>query len=684
MSSPGRRRTRVTSGAARRCAAGGGPAGRAWCRSPRPACCRWCRASSATSPACPTSALEQRRRPDLVLRRAALRPRLHGRLHRRLALVVRPWSPRCVEHRDLLTRVGGAVVIVLGLVFIGVGSGIELQRIAVRAGSRPPGWPAPPARRGLRARLGAVHGPDAGARSSRSPRRSAPTSRRPSRGRHPRRGLLAGARRPVPAHRRRVRAVGRVSALAAPPPARDPAVGGVLLLVVGVLMVTGVWDRPRSRGVQTHARRRLHDGAVMATQTPPRTADHPAARSAPSGWAALGLAVSSPACARRCSCCCCWRSPRCRGRSSRSAASTPRKVADYIAQQPDHRAVARPARVLRGLRLGLVLGDLPAARSSPSSAASSRAAGCTGMPCARSPPRAPARPRRLDQHVESRMPATSPPTRCSRPRKCCGAGDFGSRVTTTVGQRRERLPAGDRQPGLPPGSVVVIVGVAVGHLFGLAGRRHRADGRDVLVDAVGATTRSCPGRWVDPEKLPPFTIDAEGSMRTFEEHRAAASSARPASFTATSRRRSEPGGAADAVRRSRSNHPLTIDGADVFLLGNGYAPVMTVRDATGDGALPAGHAVPRPGQQLHVGGGDQGAGRRGRRQLGLQRVLPPDRRADRQRSGPTSIFPDARNPALALTVCEGDLFPGGRPAVGLHLDTTNADPADQGRRARRC
>jgi cytochrome c biogenesis protein len=37
--------------------------------------------------------------------------------------------------------------------------------------------------------------------------------------------------------------------------------------------------------------------------------------------------------------------------------------------------------------------------------------------------------------------------------------------------------------------------------------------------------------------------------------------------------------------------------------------------------------------------------------------------------GPISVFPDAKKPALALTVYEGELFPGGRPQSVYLLDT---------------
>ena len=40
-----------------------------------------------------------------------------------------------------------------------------------------------------------------------------------------------------------------------------------------------------------------------------------------------------------------------------------------------------------------------------------------------------------------------------------------------------------------------------------------------------------------------------------------------------------------------------------------------------------------------------------------------------EEGGPQSIFPDARQPALALTVYEGELFPDGRPQSVFRLDT---------------
>ena len=50
------------------------------------------------------------------------------------------------------------------------------------------------------------------------------------------------------------------------------------------------------------------------------------------------------------------------------------------------------------------------------------------------------------------------------------------------------------------------------------------------------------------------------------------------------------------------NHPLKVDGVKVFLLGNGYAPVFTVRDKAGEvvsrGPVPF---LPRDGNNTSTG-----------------------------------------------------------------------------------
>jgi cytochrome c biogenesis protein len=114
------------------------------------------------------------------------------------------------------------------------------------------------------------------------------------------------------------------------------------------------------------------------------------------------------------------------------------------------------------------------------------------------------------------------------------------------------------------------------------------------------------------------------------------------------------------------NHPLMIDGSKVFLLGNGYAPVITVRDKSGqvvysdatpflpqDGMYQSVGVVKAPGAQPE--------------QIGLQGLFLPTAMVDSQ--GMRSVFPDDLDPVLALTAYVGDLgLESGLPQSVYTLD----------------
>ncbi|WP_034723235.1 cytochrome c biogenesis protein ResB, partial [Intrasporangium chromatireducens] len=89
-----------------------------------------------------------------------------------------------------------------------------------------------------------------------------------------------------------------------------------------------------------------------------------------------------------------------------------------------------------------------------------------------------------------------------------------------------------------------------------------------------------PGPWVDPSRIPNFVLQVDRFQADFIQA-PGQSFGQPRDFIAHTTVQSEPG--APAVPEQISvNHPLAIDGSDVFLLGNGYTPVITVRDAKGE------------------------------------------------------------------------------------------------------
>jgi cytochrome c biogenesis protein len=282
------------------------------------------------------------------------------------------------------------------------------------------------------------------------------------------------------------------------------------------------------------------------------------------------------------------------------------------------------------------------------------------------PPRAPRNLTRLDQHVELSY-----------------AGDVASArsaAAEALRRRRFRVVTHDESVSAESGYLretgnlafhiglcVVIVGVAIGHLFGWRGDVIITEG-ETFSSTLSSYDSFLPGPMTDPEKLPPFTIDLKSMQVTFEDQAGGAQFGAPRSFTADVATTERPGGQVTQDQIS-PNHPVTLDGTDVFLLGNGYAPVVTVRD--GSGAVLYQQATPFLAQDnvyTSVGAIKVGAARP--KALAFSGFFLPTAEPT-YANGPASVFPDARNPELALSVWEGDLFPGTRPQSVYTLDTTN-------------
>ncbi|MFC7220318.1 cytochrome c biogenesis protein ResB [Streptomyces polyrhachis] len=133
---------------------------------------------------------------------------------------------------------------------------------------------------------------------------------------------------------------------------------------------------------------------------------------------------------------------------------------------------------------------------------------------------------------------------------------------------------------------------------------------------------------------------------------------------------------ADGTQRKTSievNKPLVIDGTKVWLLSNGYAPVVTVRDGQGDLAF-RGPVPMIPAEKRNLS--SQGAikvtdyvGKDGKKdQLGFTGFLMPTYLPGSGKMA--SQFPELLNPGLFLTAFHGDLgLDGGTPQNVYQLDT---------------
>ncbi|WP_435770054.1 cytochrome c biogenesis protein ResB [Nocardioides sp. SYSU DS0651] len=102
----------------------------------------------------------------------------------------------------------------------------------------------------------------------------------------------------------------------------------------------------------------------------------------------------------------------------------------------------------------------------------------------------------------------------------------------------------------------------------------------------------------------------------------------------------------------RVNHPLAIDGTEVFLIGHGYAPVVTVRDGEGEIAY-TGPTVFLPQDATFLSFGVIKAPAAQPGQIGLEGLFYPT--FELVDGDPVTVFGDDLNPTLSMLAYTGDL-----------------------------
>ncbi len=217
--------------------------------------------------------------------------------------------------------------------------------------------------------------------------------------------------------------------------------------------------------------------------------------------------------------------------------------------------------------------------------------------------------------------------------------------------------------------LTLIVGLAIGHLYGWRADIVVPEGES-FVSTVTRYDTWAPGPLVDESSLTPFELTVDQMSARFEEDHQS-QIGMPRAFSAEVTYADRLGGATkkDAVQ---VNHPLELDESTVFLLGNGYAPVVTVKDDAGRviyrGATPF---LAQDGSYRSTGAIKVGAAQP--EQLGFVGLFLPTAVVD-DTNGPISIFPDLRNPALAMSLYEGELFPQGGAQSVFSIDTEAMTP----------
>ena len=198
--------------------------------------------------------------------------------------------------------------------------------------------------------------------------------------------------------------------------------------------------------------------------------------------------------------------------------------------------------------------------------------------------------------------------------------------------------------------VVVLVGVAVGALFSYRASAIVVQG-DSFANVATQFDEFSSGALFDMDKLPYFSFDLTKMEARFQE--TGEQRGAPKLFKATVKyQTSEDGPSKDYA--IRVNHPLIVDGTGVFLVGQGYAPVLKVTDP--EGKVVFDDAVPfLPNDPSYTSSGVLKVPDAKPQQLGFQGFFLPTAVISNKKTASVSVFPGAYNPLLGLNAFYGDL-----------------------------
>ncbi|GAB3272876.1 cytochrome c biogenesis protein ResB [Kineosporia babensis] len=161
------------------------------------------------------------------------------------------------------------------------------------------------------------------------------------------------------------------------------------------------------------------------------------------------------------------------------------------------------------------------------------------------------------------------------------------------------------------------------------------------------------GRNVGADDLPPYSFTLKSFTAEFDSESTGDQFGAARDFEAKVDLVREPG-AEPQEQTIRVNQPLDVDGARLFLVGNGYAPVITVRDGEGNEVWSA--AVPFLSNDAnYTSTGVVKMPDAKPEQLGLLGVFLPTAGTDPDTGAEVSVFPDDDNPKLQVYAFTGDL-----------------------------
>jgi cytochrome c biogenesis protein len=207
--------------------------------------------------------------------------------------------------------------------------------------------------------------------------------------------------------------------------------------------------------------------------------------------------------------------------------------------------------------------------------------------------------------------------------------------------------------------------IAFGSLYGFKGTVIVREGSS-FADNQAELDSYTPGKAFDPTTLPPFAFKLDTFTADYQRGGQQNGAARDFSADVTL---TPAPGAAPEKHTIAVNDPLVVDGIKVFLVGHGYAPTVTIKDAKGEVVFHDSVVfLPQDGNFTSTGvvkAPDSVP------QLGIQGFFLPTAAIDAT-FGPHSTFPAADSPAVFFSAWQGDLgLDSGVPQSVYKLDTTH-------------
>lgn len=226
----------------------------------------------------------------------------------------------------------------------------------------------------------------------------------------------------------------------------------------------------------------------------------------------------------------------------------------------------------------------------------------------------------------------------------------------------------------------VLVGVAVGGQFGYSGQKIVTEG-DSHVNTLISYDSFKPGSSYNPDWLRNFSVTLDKLNVTYDRDKTSSTYGQDMSYDAQMTVKDSPD--TEAKKESlKVNEPLNIDGNNVYLSGNGYAPIVKVTGGDGKVAY-EGPVVTLPTDKVFTSSLVLKVPDAGPDQLGFVGMFLPTAVIQ---SGQMPYSADAApaNPALVLSSYSGDLgLDDGKPQNVYVLDTNklnelNAMKSDNG------